>query len=65
MSEPAILVIGGAGYIGSHMVMDLLRAGYPTVILDNLSRGHRELLPGGDFVNGDMGNPEDLQSGLC
>lgn len=61
MSEPAILVIGGAGYIGSHMVMDLLRAGYPTVILDNLSRGHRELLPGGDFVNGDMGKPEDLR----
>ena len=61
MSGPAILVIGGAGYIGSHMVMDLLRAGYPTVILDNLSRGHRELLPGGDFVNGDMGKPEDLR----
>ncbi|MBT8121100.1 MAG: UDP-glucose 4-epimerase GalE [Gammaproteobacteria bacterium] len=61
MSESAILVIGGAGYIGSHMVMDLLRAGYPVVILDNLSRGHRELLPGGDFVNGDMGNPKDLR----
>lgn len=62
MSEAAILVIGGAGYIGSHMVMDLLRAGYPTVILDNLSRGHRELLPGGDFVHGDMGNPQDLRA---
>ena len=62
MSEAAILVIGGAGYIGSHMVMDLLRASYPVVILDNLSRGHRELLPGGDFVNGDMGNPQDLRA---
>lgn len=61
MSKPAILVIGGAGYIGSHMVFDLLRAGYPVVVLDNLSRGHRELVPGGEFVEGDMGNPEDLR----
>lgn len=62
MSKPAILVIGGAGYIGSHMVLDLLRAGYPVVVLDNLSRGHRELVPGGEFVTGDMGNPEDLRN---
>jgi UDP-glucose 4-epimerase len=61
MSKPAILVVGGAGYIGSHMVLDLLRAGYPVVTLDNLSRGHRELVPGGEFVAGDMGNPEDLR----
>jgi UDP-glucose 4-epimerase len=62
MSKPAILVIGGAGYIGSHMVLDLLRAGYPVVVLDNLSRGHRELVPGGEFVSGDMGNPDDLRN---
>ncbi|MEZ5543264.1 MAG: UDP-glucose 4-epimerase GalE [Pseudomonadota bacterium] len=61
MSKPAILVVGGAGYIGSHMVLDLLRADYPVVTLDNLSRGHRELLPGGDFVAGDLGNPADLR----
>ncbi len=60
MNKPAILVIGGAGYIGSHMVADLLRAGYPVVTLDNLSRGHRELLPGGDFIEGDLGNSGDL-----
>lgn len=60
MSKPVILVVGGAGYIGSHMVMDLLRADYPVVTLDNLSRGHRELLPGGEFVEGDLGNPADL-----
>ncbi|MGB5439816.1 MAG: NAD-dependent epimerase/dehydratase family protein, partial [Gammaproteobacteria bacterium] len=29
MNKPSILVVGGAGYIGSHMVLDLLRAGYP------------------------------------
>jgi len=61
MDKPTILVVGGAGYIGSHMVLDLLRAGYPVVTLDNLSRGHRELVPGGDFVAGDLGNPADLQ----
>jgi len=61
MSKPTILVVGGAGYIGSHMVLDLLRADYPVVILDNLSRGHRELLPGGDFIEGDLGNPADLE----
>ena len=61
MGKPVILVVGGAGYIGSHMVLDLLRADYPVVTLDNLSRGHRELLPGGDFVEGDLGNPADLQ----
>ncbi|MDX1697779.1 MAG: UDP-glucose 4-epimerase GalE [Thiohalobacterales bacterium] len=61
MSKPAILVIGGAGYIGSHMVLDLLRAGYPVVVLDNLSRGHRALVPGGEFIEGDMGDAETLR----
>ncbi|MDH3831495.1 MAG: GDP-mannose 4,6-dehydratase, partial [Gammaproteobacteria bacterium] len=56
MGKSAILVVGGAGYIGSHMVLDLLRAGYPVVTLDDLSRGHRELVPGGDFIEGDMGD---------
>jgi len=49
-----ILVVGGAGYIGSHMVKDLLRAGYEVVIMDNLSTGHRELLPGGIFFEGNL-----------
>lgn len=61
MARPVILVVGGAGYIGSHMVLDLLRTGYPVVTLDNLSRGHRELLPGGDFVEGDAGNRDVLE----
>lgn len=42
------------------MVLDLLRADYPVVTLDNLSRGHRELLPGGEFIEGDLGNTVDL-----
>ena len=52
MNKPHILVVGGAGYIGSHMVKDLLAAGYPVVTLDNLSRGHQSLLPGGEFIEG-------------
>jgi UDP-glucose 4-epimerase len=60
MSKPTTLVIGGAGYIGSHMVLDLLRAGYPVVTLDNLSRGHRELVAGGEFVQGDLGDSATL-----
>jgi UDP-glucose 4-epimerase len=52
------LVIGGAGYIGSVTVEQLLDAGEEVVILDNLSRGHREAVPGGaEFVEGDMANP--------
>ena len=62
MNKPTILVVGGAGYIGSHMVLDLLRAEYPVVTLDNLARGHRDLLPGGDFIEGDLGNPTDLET---
>jgi UDP-glucose 4-epimerase len=62
MNKPTLLVVGGAGYIGSHMVLDLLRADYSVVTLDNLSRGHRDLLPGGDFFQGDLGNPADLDT---
>jgi len=51
-----ILVVGGAGYIGSHMVKDLFRAGYEVVTLDDLSTGHRELLPGGIFYEGNLGD---------
>src|ERR1700682_5741174 len=41
-----ILVTGGAGYIGSHMVHELVDAGEPVVVLDNLSTGFRFLIPG-------------------
>ena len=56
MAGETILVVGGAGYIGSHMVLDLLQAGHEVVVLDNLSRGHRDLLVGGIFVEGDLGD---------
>ena len=44
MSGPVILVTGGAGYIGSHAVRALQRAGYPPVVLDNLVYGHRRIV---------------------
>jgi UDP-glucose 4-epimerase len=43
-NQQKILVTGGAGYIGSHAVLELQRAGYEVVVLDNLVYGHRELV---------------------
>ena len=52
-----ILVTGGAGYIGSHMVHALVDAGEPVVVLDNLSTGFRFLLPSAvPFVAGSTGD---------
>ncbi len=42
--KATILVTGGAGYIGSHAVLALTKAGYEVIVLDNLSYGHRELV---------------------
>lgn len=42
--KPTILVTGGAGYIGSHVVLALKRAGYSIIVLDNLEYGHPELV---------------------
>jgi UDP-glucose 4-epimerase len=60
MAGKTILVVGGAGYIGSHMVLDLLHSGYEVVILDDFSRGHRELVLGGYIVEGNLGNASVL-----
>ena len=57
MRNEKILVVGGAGYIGSHMVKDLLDAGCGVVTLDDLSTGHRELVLGGEFIQGGLGDP--------
>ncbi len=52
-----ILVTGGAGYIGSVTVWELIRSGYRVLVLDNLSRGHRQALPeAATFVEGDIGD---------
>lgn len=53
----AVLVTGGAGYIGSHMVLELVDAGETVVVLDDLSTGVRGVLPHGvTLVIGDMGD---------
>ena len=54
--DQAVLVVGGAGYIGSHMVKLLVDEGYRVVVLDNLSTGHRQLVTGGSFVKGNLGD---------
>ena len=52
-----VLVTGGAGYIGSHMVLELLDAGEDVLVLDNLSTGFRSAVPDeAKFVEGDIGD---------
>jgi len=55
-----VLVLGGAGYIGSHMVKRLAQAGCEATAFDNLSTGHRAAVPGARFVQGDIRRREDL-----
>lgn len=50
----AILVTGGAGYIGSHTVAELLARGEEVVVIDNLQSGHKESLLGGKLYEGDL-----------
>jgi UDP-glucose 4-epimerase len=50
----AILVTGGAGYIGSHCVRILDKAGYDCIIYDNLSEGHRAAVQGFELVVGEL-----------
>jgi len=55
------LVAGGAGYIGSHTVKELLGDGFDVVIFDNFSTGREELLVGGDVIRGDLMDKESVQ----
>lgn len=56
----AVLVTGGAGYIGSHTVAALLERGEEIVVLDNLQQGHKEALLGGKLYVGDLRDGETL-----
>lgn len=56
-----VLVVGGAGYIGSHMVRLLDRAGHGVVVLDNLSAGHAASVTAGELVVGDMRDRDLVQ----
>jgi len=55
-----ILVVGGAGYIGSHMLKLLRDSQLPHVVFDNLENGHQTALQESPFVQGDLRNPADL-----
>ncbi len=56
MSEPSILITGGAGYIGSHVLKQLAGRGERVVVLDNLGTGFREAVIHGQLVVGDTGD---------
>jgi UDP-glucose 4-epimerase len=56
------LVTGGAGYIGSHTVAELARRGYPVIVVDNLSEGHREAVGNVPLEVVDLRDEEALES---
>ena len=59
-----VLVVGGAGYIGSHMVLALQDAGHDPVVFDNLSRGHADACAGAPLVVGDLRSAADIEQCL-
>ncbi len=62
MSKGLILVVGGAGYIGSHVNKLLNKVGYETVVYDNLSRGNKKAVVKGELVVGDIGDQAALKA---
>lgn len=60
--KSTVLVVGGAGYIGSHMVKELVDAGYDVVCLDNFSTGHKDMTGEQRVIKGDLGDKEVLQN---
>lgn len=61
----SILVTGGAGYIGSHVVRQLVERGERVVVLDNLSTGYRSAVLGAPLVIGNTGDPETVNRVLA
>jgi UDP-glucose-4-epimerase GalE len=60
-----VLVTGGAGYIGSHAVRELREAGHAVAVLDDLSYGHREAVPGDvPLIDADLADAAALRRGL-
>ena len=64
MIKNKILIVGGAGYIGSHMVKYLSKRDFAPVVLDNLSTGHFESARFGQLVVGDLADQGCLTTSL-
>ncbi len=61
ISNLRVLVTGGGGYVGSHVVLALLDAGFAPVVLDNFEAGHLDAIaPDAEIVSGDIRNPDDV-----
>jgi len=56
-----ILIVGGAGYIGSHINKKLSQQGYETVVFDNLSFGHTDFVKWGIFHRGDLSDIDNIR----
>ena len=61
MGEKTVLLTGGAGYIGSHVALDLLQGGYEVIVLDDLSKGFAAAVMECELVHGDAGNKDLLR----
>ena len=63
---PRYLVTGGAGYVGSHVVLALLERGDEVVVFDSLRQGHRKaVLPGAELVEGDLADRKRVEEVLA
>jgi UDP-glucose 4-epimerase len=60
-----ILVVGGAGYIGSHMLKLLREQNEPHMVFDNFESGHRAALQGSPAIRGDLRKPNDLEKAFA
>lgn len=65
MTRPAVVVTGGAGYIGSHTCKELARSGFTPVSYDNLSTGNRKAVHWGPLVEGDVRDARSLADALA
>lgn len=62
MNKMKILVTGGAGYIGSHVVKALGKQGHDIIVYDNLSTGHKQAVTHGELIVGDLNEKDKLDS---
>ena len=62
-ANKSVLVTGGAGYIGSHVVLELCEHGHDVTVFDNLLRGHEiNIDPRAEFIRGDILNTDELKA---